>query len=143
MIAIGFAAFAAISAFTGRVASSDTSYDDDEAAKRVITLKKLKADEYQALTTADWVDKTKQIIRLPINDALAHTLDVLKAKAPQISAEIPGAAPAPAPTPAPTPSPAPAANKTPTPAPTVQTTPSPTPDKSAKPTKPTPTKAHK
>jgi hypothetical protein len=68
-----------------------------------------------------WISKEKGTIRLPINEAMAATIERLKIKKPRAAnpIETPAAAPAaaPAPTTPQAPAPAPAAAATPAPAP--------------------------
>ena len=57
----------------------------------------------KTLTTADWVDRTKSIVRIPIDEAIPQEIALLKTKPVQMGAEIPGSAPTkPATAPAPT-----------------------------------------
>jgi hypothetical protein len=44
---------------------------DDRAAVRAKALAELRAAEAEALSTADWIDKTKGLVRLPVQTALA------------------------------------------------------------------------
>ncbi len=140
-----FAVFAFIALFTSRMASSDTSYDDQQATLRVTTLEKLRADDEKLLTTADWVDKKANTVRLPLTDAtFQHALDLVKAKGephagdPLPNVPAPTQAPAPAPTPAPASATTPTPSGKPTPAPGVKPTATPgkpSPAPSATPTK--------
>jgi hypothetical protein len=98
-----FAIFVIIGAYSSRMTWTYTDYDQDRAAQRYATLAKLRQDEgklinpvdAQGKPTAEWVDQTKGIVRIPIEEAMAKEIDTLKAQSPQAGAEIPGAAPAP------------------------------------------------
>lgn len=123
---LAFFAFVVIAFVTGRTASSDQTYDEKRAQNRLITLAKLRADEELLTTTADWVNKEKMIVRLPLTDpsTFQHALTLIQAKPVQMGQPLPVIAPAkPSPSPAPAaPAMAPAssnpASPTPTPTPT-------------------------
>ena len=89
-----FLIFAAIAGYSSRMAQTAPDYDSQRAAARYATLQKLREDDQKTLTTADWVDKTKQIVRIPIQEAMAKELDTLRAKPVQMGAAIPGTTPA-------------------------------------------------
>ena len=103
------AIFAVIGGYSSRMTLNTTDYDQDRAAQRYLNLKKVQADENallypavdkQGQAHAVWVDQTKGLIRLPIDEAMAAEVDTLKAQPAAVGCEIPGTTPAPAPTPA-------------------------------------------
>jgi len=104
-----FAIFVLIGAYSARMTQTYTDYDQDRAAQRYATLAEVRHDEQALLypvdaqghSTAVWVDQDKGIIRIPIDEAMAETVNALKAKPVQMGAAIPGAVPPPAPAPAP------------------------------------------
>jgi hypothetical protein len=88
-----FLVFVLIAAYSSRMANDTPAYDQQRAAERLATLKKLQEDDQKTLTTADWIDQTKGTIRIPIDEALPETVADLKSKPVQMGAAIPGAAP--------------------------------------------------
>jgi len=96
------AVFALVGLYSSQMAHHATDYDDDQAQERYAKLAKLQAADQKTLTTADWIDKDKGVVRIPIDEAMTQEVDLLKAKPVQMGLAIPGAA-APAPAPAPTP----------------------------------------
>jgi hypothetical protein len=86
--------FVVIAVYSSRVADNTATYDDGQAAERYAKLAKQQADDAKTLTTADWVDQGKGIVRLPIDEAIPQEITALKAKPEQMGAAIPGAAPA-------------------------------------------------
>ena len=111
-IAIAFVLFAAIGGYSARMTQDYSDYDQDRAAQRYDTLKKLQADENKQLNpvdangkpTAIWIDQDKGIISIPIDEAMAKEVDDIKAQTPGPGNEINPPAPAPAPAPAAAPS---------------------------------------
>jgi len=107
---VAFGLFVVIGDYSRHMNRVYTSYDQDRANQRYVTLAKVRHDENALLnpvddkghSTAAWVDQTKGTIRIPIDEAMAKEIDTLKAQAPGPGAEIPGAVPAPPPAPAPT-----------------------------------------
>jgi hypothetical protein len=93
---LGLLLFVIIGYYSVRMTQNYTSFDDKRASTRYETLQKLRADEQKALTTADWVDQGKKIVRIPIDEAMAEEIDVLKAKPAVMGCPIPvlNAAPA-------------------------------------------------
>jgi hypothetical protein len=89
-----FLIFVVIGVYSTRVANRTDTYDDDQAAERYDKLAKQQADDATTLTTADWVDQAKGVVRLPIDEAIPQEIAALKAKPEQMGAAIPGAAPA-------------------------------------------------
>ncbi len=100
-----FALFALIAAYSSRMTWDTSDYDQDRATQRYDTLAKVRHDENillepvnpdnkQGPPTAEWVDQTKGIIRIPIEEAMAKEVDTLKSKPAAMGQEIPGSAPA-------------------------------------------------
>jgi len=77
---LAFTIFAIIAAYSSRMTNDYTDYDQKRAAERQTTLDKLRAEEHQTLTTADWVDQSKGTVRIPIDEAMAHEIANLKNK---------------------------------------------------------------
>jgi hypothetical protein len=72
----------------------------------------LREQDSKTLGTADWIDKDKGVVRIPIDEAMAQEVPVLAAKPVTMGVAIPGAmAPAAAPMAAPAPA-APASTPT-------------------------------
>jgi hypothetical protein len=88
-----FLIFVVIAAYSSRIAHNTTGYDYQRALDRKATLDKLRADDEKTLTTADWVDQAKGTVRIPIDEAMPETVNMLKAKPAQMGAPIPGATP--------------------------------------------------
>jgi hypothetical protein len=108
------AVFALVGIYSSRMAHNTTDYDDDQAKERYAKLAKLQAADQKTLTTADWVDKDKGVVRIPIDEAMAQEVDLLKAKPLQVGIAIPGAVAPPAnPAPAPAAPAAPSTNAAP------------------------------
>jgi hypothetical protein len=96
-VAVVLFIFVIVAIHSSRVAHETTGYDEDQARIRTEKLQKLQAADTKTLTTADWVDKDKGIVRIPIDEAMVQEVPVLKAKPLAMGGEIPGAvAPAPA-----------------------------------------------
>jgi hypothetical protein len=83
--------FVIVAIHSSRVAHETTGYDEDQARIRTEKLQKLQASDTKTLTTADWVDKDKDIVRIPIDEAMVEEVPVLKAKPLAMGSEIPGA----------------------------------------------------
>jgi hypothetical protein len=150
-VALAFAIFAVVATYSARMTYDYPDYNQDRAVARYATLAKVRHDEDALLTpvndqgkpTAAWADQDKGLIKIPIDEAMAHELTDLKNQPAVQGAEIPGAAPAPAPAAAPSTNAAPAA---PTPAgkpaaAKAKTTPPAAPDSAKK--KPAPPAANK
>lgn len=92
-----FAIFLVIGAYCARMARDYPDFDHDRAQERYANLKKTQDAENALLTGAAWVDQGKNIVRIPIDEAMAKEVDTLRAKAPHSGVDInPPAAPAPA-----------------------------------------------
>ena len=96
-VAVVLLIFAVIAYQSTRVAQDTTTYDQDQAKIRLEKLEKLRAADEKTLTTADWVDKDKGIVRIPIDEAMTKEIDTLKAQQPAAGCEIPGTVPVPPP----------------------------------------------
>jgi hypothetical protein len=97
-----------------------SDYEKKRAAARLEKLKTAHAETTKALTTYAWVDKSKGVARIPINDAIHSTLMELAQKQPAPANPItpeaePGAAQNTAPVTAPPGGPPPAAGPSATP----------------------------
>jgi hypothetical protein len=90
-----FLIFVVIATYSSRMAKDTADYDAGRRAERLAILQKQRDADTQTLTTADWIDPTKNIVRIPIDEAIPEAIAALKAKPVQMGAEIPGAAPAP------------------------------------------------
>jgi hypothetical protein len=103
-ILAAFAIFAVIAGYSGHMTRTYPSYDQQRAADRYVTLQKLRADEDKIINgPADWIDQSKGIIHIPIDEAMAKEVDTLKTQTAHMCAEVmagtpPPAAAAPAPT---------------------------------------------
>lgn len=94
---VAFVLFAVIAAYSRRMTQDYPSFDQQRAADRYETLAKLRAEATKTLTTADWVDQDKRIVRIPIDEAMSKEIETLKSKPVQIGSVIvmpPPAAPA-------------------------------------------------
>ena len=94
-VALGLLAFAVVGVYSMRMARDTTGYDDEQARERYEKLAALQAQDAKTLGTADWVDKTKGIVRIPIDEAVTQEIPVLAAKPVGMGAAIPGAVPPP------------------------------------------------
>jgi len=94
---LAFLLFAVVGAYSSHMTRTYNDYDQQRVAERYANLTKLRAEAQQTLTTADWVNQDKKIVRIPIQEAMVKELDTLKAQAPQVGGVIPGAVPAPTP----------------------------------------------
>jgi uncharacterized protein (DUF58 family) len=83
-----------------------SDYEQTRAKKRVELLKTSRAEAAKALTTYDWIDKTKGVARIPIERAMELTVAELAQQKPAPASPI--ATPEPQAQPAASPSPAPA-----------------------------------
>jgi hypothetical protein len=94
-----FALFVVIGAYSRRMARDYTDYDQDQATQRYATLAQVRHDEQALISTAEWVDQSKGVVRIPIEEAMSREVDTLKAQPLAMGAELPAAVP-PAPAPA-------------------------------------------
>jgi len=95
-----FSIFALIGIYSMSMARNSAGFEQMRAQDRLARLAKVRADADKNLTTADWVDPTKQTIRIPIDEAMDREIDTLKNKPLAMGALIPGATPPPPPAPA-------------------------------------------
>src|ERR1700761_7105627 len=79
-LAVVLLLFVFVAVYTSNVARNTGDYDQDEAAKRYATLAKVRADDEKKLTTADWADKAKGAVRIPIDEAIPQEIVALQAK---------------------------------------------------------------
>ena len=102
-ILAAFVLFSAIGNYSARMTRDYSDYDQDRAAQRYGTLKKVQADEaallYPAVDAqgkphAEWIDQDTGVVRIPIEEAMSREIDTLKAQPAAAGCEI--AAPAPA-----------------------------------------------
>jgi hypothetical protein len=108
-ILAAFVVFVVIGEYSARMARVGTTYDEQRAVARITIRDKVRTSEAKLLTTVAWVDQDKNLITLPIDEAMAKEIDTLKAKPLGAGSPLtPPPAPAPAAAPA-----APAADKTP------------------------------
>jgi len=111
-ILAAIALFAVIASYSLRMTRTYSDFDQQRAAQRYATLKQVREDADKVLTTAAWVDQSKGIVRIPIEEAMTKEIDTLKAESAHLCPP-PETGPAPAPVPAATaaptsPAPAPA-----------------------------------
>jgi hypothetical protein len=101
-----FAIFALIAGYSARMTNDYSDYDQQRAAQRYDTLKKVQQAEnallYPAVDAqgkphAEWIDQTKGVVRIPIEEAMAEEVDALKSQQAGMGCEIVVPAPAPAP----------------------------------------------
>jgi hypothetical protein len=127
-----FAFFGLLAFVALKAAPRGDTYEKKRAKVRTEKLDAAQKENLTALTTYGWVDKTKGVARIPINDAMKLTLAELADKKPAaagpIAAESPSTATSPAAnaSPAPNASASPAAGASATPAGSPSSTPKPT-----------------
>ena len=87
-ILAAFAIFMLIAGYSSRMTNDYPDYDQQRAQQRYETLKKVQSAEDALLTprdaqgnpTAEWVDQTKGVIRIPIQEAMAREVEALKSQ---------------------------------------------------------------
>jgi hypothetical protein len=98
-----FALFVVIGIYSKRMARDYPDYDQQRAQERMATLATVRKAEnallYPAVDAqgnahAEWIDQTKGVIRIPIEEAMAQEIDALKAQPVAMGAVIPAAVPA-------------------------------------------------
>ena len=113
-----------------RAAPRGTNYEKKRAEARAKKLEDAHKESLPSLTTYGWVDKTKGVARIPINQAMQIMLVELPDKKPKaagpIAAASPSASPAASAGASPAPSASASAGPSATPAPNLSTTPKPT-----------------
>lgn len=93
-VAITLFIFVVVGVYSSQMANNNTSgYDEQQAQIRKAKLDKMQDTDRKTLTTADWIDKDKGIVRIPIDEAMTEEVGVLKAKAPAMGSALPVAAP--------------------------------------------------
>jgi hypothetical protein len=83
--------FVLVGVYSSRMAHDTTGYDYEQAQIRLATLHKMQATDRKTLTTADWIDKDKGIVRIPLAEAMTQEVPVLAAKPLTMGTAIPGA----------------------------------------------------
>ncbi len=83
--------FVLVGVYSARMAHDTTGYDEDRVQVRLGILHKMQDADRKTLTTADWLDKDKGIVRIPINEAMLEEVPVLSAKPLAMGTAIPGA----------------------------------------------------
>jgi hypothetical protein len=76
------------------MARNTTGYDEEQGRERLQKLDTMREKETKTLNNADWVDKTKGTVRIPIDEAMAQEVELLKNDLPRAGAAIAGATPA-------------------------------------------------
>ena len=90
-VAAALFVFVIVGVYSIRMADDTTGYDQEQAQERYAKLAALQEQDRKTLGTADWIDKDKGIIRIPIDEAVAEEVPVLAAKPVTMGAAIPGA----------------------------------------------------
>jgi hypothetical protein len=88
-----FAIFVVIGAYSARMTRDYPDYDQERAAQRYVMLAQVRHDEKALISSVAWVDQTKGIVRIPIEEAMAREIDTLKSQPVAMGAEIPAAVP--------------------------------------------------
>lgn len=113
-----FAIFVVIANYSVRMTQTYPDFDQGRADVRYDNLAKVRKAENallnpaldaQGLPHAEWADQTKGIVRIPIDQAMAQEVDILKSQPAGMGGEIVGVAPAAAAAPAAPPTVKPAA----------------------------------
>lgn len=110
-----FAFFGLVALVVVGASPRGTKYEKKRAQARAEKLKTMREQTTSALTSYGWVDKTKGVVRIPINDAMKLTVAELSQKKPAPANAIAAEAASPAPPGANAPttaSPAPSASAT-------------------------------
>ena len=90
-VAAALFVFVVVGIYSIRMANDTTGYDQEQAQERYAKLAALQEQDRKTLGTADWIDKDKGLVRIPIDEAMAQELPVLAAKPVTMGAAIPGA----------------------------------------------------
>jgi len=83
-----FALFGVITCYLVRGTANFENPDATRAAERTAALQKLRDEDAAALSSAGWVDKNKNIARIPIADAMVLTAGKLAKSGPQPGPKI-------------------------------------------------------
>lgn len=121
-IVLLFAFFGLLAFVAVKASPRGDTYEKKRAEARAKKLEDAQKESLTALTTYGWVDKTKGVARIPINDAMKLTLAELAEKKPTVAGPIVAASPSAAPQT----SPGPSAAASPAASATASTTPKPT-----------------
>ena len=90
-VAAALFVFVVVGVYSIRMADDTTGYDQEQAQERYAKLAALQEQDRKTLGTADWIDKDKGLVRIPIDEAIAQEIPVLAAKPVTRGALIPGA----------------------------------------------------
>ena len=122
-----FAFFGLLALVVLKAAPRGTDFEKKRAQARAKKLEDAQKENLTALTTYAWVDKSKGVARIPINDAMQIMLVELPDKKPKAAGPIAAASPsaAPATSAGASPSASPAASASASPAASATTTPKP------------------
>jgi hypothetical protein len=90
-VAVALLIFVVVGVYSIRMADNTTGYDQEQAQERYAKLAALQEQDRKTLGTADWIDKDKGIVRIPIDEAMAQEVPLLAAKPVAMGAAIPGA----------------------------------------------------
>jgi hypothetical protein len=121
-IVLVFAFFGMLTFVAVKASPRGSDYEKKRAEARAKKLEDAQKENLTALTTYGWVDKSKGVARIPINDAMKLTLAELAEKKPTTAGPIVAASPSAAPQT----SPAPSAAASPAASASASTTPKPT-----------------
>lgn len=105
-VVLVFAFFGMLAFVAVKASPRGNTYEKKRAKVRAEKLEAAQKENLAALTTYSWVDKTKGIARIPINDAMKLTLAELADKKPTAAGPIVAASPSAAPQTSPGASPA-------------------------------------
>ena len=121
-VVLVFAFFGLLTFVAVKASPRGSDYEKKRAEARAKKLEDAQKENLTALTTYGWVDKSKGVARIPINDAMKLTLAELAEKKPTAAGPIIAASPSAAPQT----SPAPSAPASPSASASASTTPKPT-----------------
>jgi hypothetical protein len=121
-IVLVFAFFGLLTFVAVKASPRGSDYEKKRAEARAKKLEDAQKENLTALTTYGWVDKSKGVARIPINDAMKLTLAELAEKKPTTAGPIVAASPSATPQT----SPAPSAAASPSASASASTTPKPT-----------------
>ncbi len=121
-----FAFFGLLALVVVSAAPRGDTYEKKRAKVRAEKLEAAQKENLTALTTYGWVDKSKGVARIPINDAMKLTVAELAQKKPTAAGPIVAASPSAVPQTSPAPSAAASPAASATPAASASTTPKPT-----------------
>jgi len=121
-VVLVFAFFGLLTFVAVKASPRGSDYEKKRAEARAKKLEDAQKESLTALTTYGWVDKSKGVARIPINDAMKLTLAELAEKKPTTAGPIVAASPSATPQT----SPAPSAAASPSASASASTTPKPT-----------------